>query len=494
MPARHRAPTRAIPLPTRVALAAIATTALAVAAYPSAAAGAPVAGPRPPRPLPAAVDVRSTYLGQNSCDPVAKPGLEAYVRLVLTTYRVGHSGGIVRGCGLGSTSEHKEGRAFDYMLSIHDARERAAGDSLTRWLTGRDSHGVTAGNARRLGVMYVIWNRRFWSVYTGRWRAYTGPNPHTDHVHTSFSWDGAMHRTSWWDGTTVTVLDQGTCAAYAGQPAPVYTRRRTTVCPTDLPAAPRSAYPIIWPGQSTGTVRVAQQRLNVTADGVFGSTTRTRLMGWQRAARLPVTGVLDKPTWARLAPAGSVPAFMRTALTRYRKTTIGPGAIGPAVSMLQRALGIAVDGAYGPDTTAVVRDFQRARRLPATGFVSHGIWDAIEGVAYPLLPYRGVVVREGSRGAAVTRLQWALKIPGDGAFGAQTASALQAAQQAAGLPADGITDPDTWIAVERAAYPFGRRLVPAAGTPAAVSTPAPTPAPTPTPEPVAAPTPRPRRR
>ncbi len=284
--------------------AGVGSAAPAVAHPSSASVGGSVASVTDPR-LPntsTSMDVRANYQGQTSCDPAAKPGVEAYARLLLTTYRTGRNGGIVRGCGLGSTSEHKEGRAFDYMLDSTDSYEKAVGDSLTRWLTGPDSRGYDAGNARRLGVMYVIWNRRFWSTYTGTWRTYTGPNPHTDHVHTSFSWDGAVQRTSGWDGSQVTQLDQGTCRVYDEQPAPVYTTRRTSSCPTDLPSPPSSPYPIVWPGESGSNVRLAQQRLGVSADGVFGSVTRSRLMSWQTGTRVPVSGVLDKPTWARLVP------------------------------------------------------------------------------------------------------------------------------------------------------------------------------------------------
>jgi hypothetical protein len=30
-----------------------------------------------------------------------------------------------------------------------------------------------------------------------------GTNPHTDHIHFSFSWAGARKQTSYWDGTPV---------------------------------------------------------------------------------------------------------------------------------------------------------------------------------------------------------------------------------------------------------------------------------------------------
>jgi hypothetical protein len=60
--------------------------------------------------------------------------------------------------------------------------------------------------ARRLGVMYIIYNRRIWASYRAEegWRPYVGASPHTDHIHFSFSWAGARKQTSYWDGTPVT--------------------------------------------------------------------------------------------------------------------------------------------------------------------------------------------------------------------------------------------------------------------------------------------------
>ena len=49
--------------------------------------------------------------------------------------------------------------------------------------------------ARRLGVMYIIFNRRIWRAYGDPgWGAYSGTNPHTDHIHISLSYDGSTGR------------------------------------------------------------------------------------------------------------------------------------------------------------------------------------------------------------------------------------------------------------------------------------------------------------
>lgn len=67
-----------------------------------------------------------------------------------------------------------------------------------------DSFGHKQALARRMGIMYVIWNHQIWSPGPdSTWRAYTGTNPHTDHVHISLSWAGARAETSFWSGTVV---------------------------------------------------------------------------------------------------------------------------------------------------------------------------------------------------------------------------------------------------------------------------------------------------
>jgi hypothetical protein len=202
----------------------------------AAAAGTPT--PLPSGPFLTAPDDPARYHGQNSCDTWAKPGTVALQQLLLNTYRVGRDGGIRRACDVGGTSEHKDGRAWDWMLNAADPGQRAQADAFLAWLVGPDADGVPAGNARRLGVMYVIWNRMTWQAWraSAGWQPYSGAVPHTDHIHISLSWDGAMKRTSWWTGRAVTTPDVGPCRVYEGQLAPPYEGPRTTPCPTPLPA------------------------------------------------------------------------------------------------------------------------------------------------------------------------------------------------------------------------------------------------------------------
>ena len=68
-----------------------------------------------------------------------------------------------------------------------------------------------------------------------------------------------------------------------------------------------------------------------------------------------------------------------------------------------------------------------------------------EGVPSP------VVLRVGDRGEAVLRLQAALRIVEDGAFGPETLAAVRAFQRAEGLAVDGVVGAQTWAALSRAA-------------------------------------------
>ena len=216
----------------RSCVAVFAAAVLALVPATAGAAGLLI----PAVPMATPPDALSAYRGQTTCDPVVKPGLAALRSMIMGYYGVGRDGGITRVCS-SARSEHQEGRAWDYMLNVSNPTEKAVGDDYTLWLTGPDSSGVMAGNARRLGVMYVIWNRKIWSASDAAdgWLPYDGVSPHTDHVHTSLSWDGAFQRTSWWTGTAVAQQDVGPCPVYVGEFAPVYSGPRYTPCPAPQP-------------------------------------------------------------------------------------------------------------------------------------------------------------------------------------------------------------------------------------------------------------------
>lgn len=196
-----------------------------------------------------AVEPYGSYQPQVSCDPVAKPGVLAFRGLINRQFGGGDLG-ITRSCSVGGTSEHKEGRAWDYALNWHNPRDRAKAKRVIEWLTepvARDP----ARRAKRLGVMYMIWNRRIWS--SGGWRPYTGTSPHRDHIHFSFTWNGAMRRTSWYTGR-VMAHDYGPCQKWVGEYAPRWRSPRLAPCPEPI-RRPRANKNGIYRAQSGETLR-----------------------------------------------------------------------------------------------------------------------------------------------------------------------------------------------------------------------------------------------
>jgi hypothetical protein len=176
--------------------------------------------PEPTTPTPApsvtldgrafggAIEGLAAYEPQRTCDGTAKPGTLALRNLLLKDSPGTRNLGIVRGCSIGGRSEHKEGRAFDWGVSALRTVEKADADAFVTKVLATDEHGNRFALARRMGVMYMIWNQRIWSAYRAAdgWRPYHGASPHKDHVHLSLSWAGAQGRTSFWSGNVVAVL------------------------------------------------------------------------------------------------------------------------------------------------------------------------------------------------------------------------------------------------------------------------------------------------
>lgn len=148
-----------------------------------------------------AIEPLAAYEPQRSCLSGARPAVAAMARLLEQAYPQGRDLGISRSCDAGARSEHKEGRAYDWGVRATVPAERMAAEELVAWLLATDEHGNDFAMARRLGVMYVIWDGHIWSSSAADdgWRVYRGPSPHTDHVHLSLSWTGAVGATSFWD-------------------------------------------------------------------------------------------------------------------------------------------------------------------------------------------------------------------------------------------------------------------------------------------------------
>ncbi len=166
--------------------------------------GAAAAEPEPVEPY-------AGYQPQRACAPKAKAGTLALGRWVVRTYGGGF-GSISRSCRGRSVSEHKEGRAFDWRLDATRPADRTRANRFLAALRATGPSGEPAELARRMGVMYVIWNDRIYASYDRfRARAYRSSSckrlagcsrtlRHRDHVHISLTRGGGLGRTSWYAG------------------------------------------------------------------------------------------------------------------------------------------------------------------------------------------------------------------------------------------------------------------------------------------------------
>jgi hypothetical protein len=286
---------------------------------PSPMATAATRTPSVPAGLPAGIERLAAYVPANSCGSATRPGTDKLGRLLTSTYP-GTSYGGLRGCGTLPTSEHFDGRAVDWMNSIRNTTQAAQGKAVISWLLATDNQDQQYANARRLGVMYVIWNNKIWGAYSADrgWRPYSScaDHPergwdttcHRDHMHISLSWAGAMAHTSFWSDK-VAAEDYGRCR------------------PAD--------------------------------------------MNWAYGYKAPNSIACERSGVVR-APSGS--SALRKTLTTYSGRPLRSGSKGSAVKAVQQAVGITVSGTYGAGTVTAVKKWQSDHQLTASGSVNYATW------------------------------------------------------------------------------------------------------------------------
>lgn len=148
------------------------------------------------------------YQPQSTCRRTPKPGV-----LLLADWLVARGGGygpISRSCSGSSTSEHKESRAFDWLLDASSDTDQALAAALLDELFAPDDTGAPHALARRMGIMYIIWDDTMYASYDGfvakrylssscRTRRTCSPTlRHRDHLHVSLTRQGAKGATSWY--------------------------------------------------------------------------------------------------------------------------------------------------------------------------------------------------------------------------------------------------------------------------------------------------------
>jgi len=311
-----------------VVLLAAAAALLGVLVGPTSAgaatrtAAARVGIPATPVQLPSDIESQWTpYVPQDSCDPAFKRGTKKLIALLHRTYPDVYAGGSYA-CGTdGTVSEHYEGRAIDWMASVDNGKQHAEALALINWLLATDRDGNQFANARRLGVMYLIYDNRIWGTWDGKWDPYNhcartpqaayDNSCHRTHLHISLTWNGAMGRTSFWTGR-VRPTDFGPCRAKGLNWASKYAGYNPTPC-ADQPGArvPKGASPAVkalahysgaylHKGSQGPAVSAVQSVLRVSASGSYAGATKSAVRTFQRKHKLPATGAMNTRTWQGL--------------------------------------------------------------------------------------------------------------------------------------------------------------------------------------------------
>jgi putative cell wall-binding protein len=346
----HRRPVRRI-----AAVVAIAVVS-PVALIPPVAV-AQTATPRPPVvDLGPDVDPYPGWTSEQGCTAGVRPGTTD-----LADFIASWAGGFARAsdflfqraCAANAESGHDDGRALDWVLDATDPADRAVAAAFLDWLTATDRYGNGHANARRLGVMYVIWDTRIWRAYRAAdgWTTYTGSNPHTDHIHVSLTPAGADRRTTWWSRAGDAVRCDGDLDA------PLWRRcgpdRYATSVALGRGAAPRATTVVVASGEDRSLV-----------DGLVAG---------------PLARALSAPLL--LARVDRVPPVVEAELTRRRATRAvlvgGESVLGPAVETQLRTLGVTdIVRVAGPDRYATAGAVaQRLRGLGGSrteAFVASG--------------------------------------------------------------------------------------------------------------------------
>ncbi len=142
-----------------------------------------------------------------------------------------------------------------------------------------------------------------------------------------------------------------------------------------------------------------QVKLGVSADGVFGPGTQRALRRWQRAHGLVADGIAGPVTRAALG-LGSGPVLKRGRLrksgsgsrSRHRTRRAkhrGGGSRRSDVRAMQRRIGVAADGVFGPATETALKRWQRAHGLTADGIAGPNTRAALGIGSGPILKRRG---------------------------------------------------------------------------------------------------------
>jgi hypothetical protein len=154
----------------------------------------------------------ASYQPQTTCRKHPMPGTKVLAAWINRRFGGGPAAATMRPCNSGGTSEHKDGRAIDWTMDATKAADREEVARFFDKLFATDADGNPHALARRMGIMYLIWNDHIYASYRQfEARDYLDSScpsvqrcsktlRHRDHVHISLSRPGGRGATSWYAG------------------------------------------------------------------------------------------------------------------------------------------------------------------------------------------------------------------------------------------------------------------------------------------------------
>jgi len=191
------------------------------------------------------------------------------------------------------TSDHNPWVVVDGMGVVR-ARDIDKDGIDAAWLAEELRKLGAAGDPRLAGGGYVIFNRRITTNDWSGWKVYTGSNPHTAHLHVSFS----LNRAGYDSAAGWVFLGGGAVV----QPSPEVNNGIKYEERVDAPNGAR----ILSIGKVGSDVAYVQRWHGLTDDGFFGTATDDAVRKTQGRNGLLVDGVVGPQTWA-LMGVGNAP-------------------------------------------------------------------------------------------------------------------------------------------------------------------------------------------
>jgi peptidoglycan hydrolase-like protein with peptidoglycan-binding domain len=239
----------------------------------------------------------------------------------------------------------------------------------------------------------------------------------------------------------------GALAALSVSPASTLASGQSSANPTSNPEPPTTTeHVIVLSSGSEGRhVKLLQQALGaIHVDGVYGPETEEAVRTFQTSRGLSVDGVVGPQTVGALRGNATVKAFASVqSEVPGEATSTSQASTVPAILTSEpetstpsgTETGSASESGTGGESSST---------SAGGAAVSSSATGAAEPEPEPEAPTNSKQSPEHSPGAAVARLQSALKLSPDGQFGAETEAAVRRLQARHGLSVDGVVGPATW--------------------------------------------------